>query len=266
MATPCFAARDPLRFVNPFVGTGGHGHTFPGATVPFGLVQLSPDTRLDGWDGCSGYHHDDTRVWGFSHTHLSGTGVSDYGDVLFLPGVGPPHWRRSYGREHGDGDGARFEKRTERASPGYYAVTLADSRVAVELTATARTGWHRYAFPPSDSAYVLVDLESRDEVVASHLRVVDAFTIEGERRSRGWARDQRVFFVARFSRPFRAVVAERGRVVPGAVEGSGTDVRAALRFDLPRGGTVVARVGLSGVDVAGARAALAAEADGRTFD
>ncbi|MFM7230500.1 MAG: GH92 family glycosyl hydrolase, partial [bacterium] len=266
VATPCFAARDPLRFVNPFVGTGGHGHTFPGATVPFGLVQLSPDTRLDGWDGCSGYHHDDTRVWGFSHTHLSGTGVSDYGDVLFLPGVGTPHWRRSYGREHGDGDGARFEKRTERASPGYYAVTLADSRVAVELTATARTGWHRYAFPPSDSAYVLVDLESRDEVVASHLRVVDAFTIEGERRSRGWARDQRVFFVARFSRPFRAVVAERGRVVPGAVEGSGTDVRAALRFDLPRGGTVVARVGLSGVDVAGARAALAAEADGRTFD
>ncbi len=217
LATMAHAAVDPTRFVDPFIGTGGHGHTFPGASVPFGMVQLSPDARLDGWDGCSGYHADDTRVFGFSHTHLSGTGVSDYGDVLFLPVLGMPQGHLSYGRSHGDGNGSRFHKSSERAEPGYYAVTLDDARTRVELTATARTGWHRYTFPATDSAFVLVDLRSRDEVIASSLRVVDDRTIEGERRSRGWARDQRVFFVARFSQPFKALLMVDSVAAPGAL-------------------------------------------------
>ena len=203
LATLAHAGLDPTRVVDPFIGTGGHGHTFPGATLPFGMVQLSPDTRLDGWDGCSGYHDDDTVVYGFSHTHLSGTGVSDYGDVSFLPGVGTPQGHTSYGRTLGDGDGARFAKASEHAEPGFYTVTLSDPSIKVELTATERTGWHRFTFPAAESAYVRVDLASRDEVLASNVRVVDDHTIEGERRSRAWARDQRVFFVARFSQPFQ---------------------------------------------------------------
>ena len=257
---------DPVRFVDPFIGTGGHGHTYPGATLPFGMVQLSPDTRLDGWDGCSLYHDDDDRVFGFSHTHLSGTGVGDYGDVLFLPARGTPHWHLAYGRPAGAGEGSRFRKATETASPGYYAVTLDDPHVRVELTATPRTGWHRYTFAPGDSAFVLVDLRSRDEVIAASLRVVNDHEIEGERRSRGWARDQRLFFVARFSRPFHALLAIDSTAAPGRTEASGRDLQAALEFALRRGGVVVAKVGLSAVDVTGARAALDAEAPGWSFD
>ncbi len=260
------AGVDPTRFVDPFIGTGGHGHTFPGASVPFGMVQLSPDTRLDGWDGCSGYHADDTRVYGFSHTHLSGTGVSDYGDVLFLPLLGTPHGHLSYGRAHGDGNGSRFRKSSERAEPGYYAVTLDDARTRVELTATARTGWHRYTFPAAESAFVLVDLRARDEVIASSLRVVDDHTIEGERRSRAWARDQRVFFVARFSQPFKALFMVDSVAAPGLRQAEGRDLQVALRFASPKGARVVAKVGISAVDVAGARAALDAEAPGWDFD
>jgi predicted alpha-1,2-mannosidase len=266
LATLAHAGLDPTRVVDPFIGTGGHGHTFPGATLPFGMVQLSPDTRLDGWDGCSGYHDDDTVVYGFSHTHLSGTGVSDYGDVSFLPGVGTPQGHTSYGRTLGDGDGARFAKASEHAEPGFYTVTLSDSRIKVELTATERTGWHRFTFPAAESAYVRVDLASRDEVLASSVRVVDDHTIKGERRSRAWARDQRVFFVARFSQPFRARMIVGGVPLPGAREADGRDVRVALFFDAARGARVVAKVGISAVDVAGARAALATEAKGWDFD
>ena len=120
--------------------TDEHGHVYPGATVPFGMVQLGPDTRLEGWDGCSGYHFDDERVFGFSHTHLSGTGVSDYGDILLLPATGTIRWRSGWGRPPGEGYGSRFRKATETASPGYYAVTLDDSDTRVELTTTLRAG------------------------------------------------------------------------------------------------------------------------------
>lgn len=159
------SALNPLDHVDPFLGTAGHGHTFPGATLPFGAVQLSPDTRLTGWDGCSGYHDSDSRIFGFSHTHLSGTGARDYGDILLMPGRGAIRWTSGYDDSTTAGYGSRFRKETEEASPGYYAVTLDDSGVAAELTATLRTGVHRYTFPASDSAFVLVDLTHRDEVL-----------------------------------------------------------------------------------------------------
>src|SRR6185436_8104771 len=178
-------AGDPASHVDPFIGTGGHGHTFPGPTLPFGMIQPGPDTRLTGWDGCSGYHAADTFIHGFSHTHLSGTGVSDYGDVLLVPGLG-------------EARGSRFRKATERAEPGYYRVTLDDGPIDVELTATLRTGWHRYRFPAGDRARVLVDLQHRDTVIESSLRLVGDRTVEGMRRSKGWARDQVVYFVAVF--------------------------------------------------------------------
>ena len=259
-------AFDPTPSVDPFIGTGGHGHTFPGATVPFGMVQLSPDTRLEGWDGCSGYHDSDTLVFGFSHTHLSGTGVSDYGDILLLPGTGTIRWRSGWGRSLGEGYGSRFQKSSERASPGYYAVTLDDYQVGVELTATGRTGMHRYTFPTSDSAWVLIDLQHRDQVIASQLKVVGDREIEGFRRSRGWARDQWVYFVARFSKPFSPLIAIDDAAAPVVGVASGTHVKAALRFRTRAGEKVMVQVGISAVDVEGARHNLDAEKGGGNFD
>ena len=152
---PIFAQRDLTRYVNPFIGTGGHGHTFPGAIVPFGMVQLSPDTRLTGWDGCSGYHYSDSIIYGFSHTHLSGTGILDYGDILLMPTVGgsPDDYKSA------------FQHRNETASPGYYAVKLDDDNIFVELTATARVGMHRYTFPRTNDANIIIDLTHRDKVI-----------------------------------------------------------------------------------------------------
>src|ERR1700751_5504664 len=125
MTAPLLSQQDLTRYVDPFIGTGGHGHTYPGATMPFGMVQLSPDTRLTGWDGCSGYHYSDSRLYGFSHTHLSGTGISDYGDILLLPTL-----KRAFS--------AGFQHRNETAAPGYYSVKLDEDNIFVELTATAR--------------------------------------------------------------------------------------------------------------------------------
>lgn len=271
-------AFDPLEHVDPFLGTAGHGHTFPGATLPFGAVQLSPDTRLTGWDGCSGYHDSDSRIFGFSHTHLSGTGASDYGDILLLPGVGVIEWTSGYVRPTDEGDGARpgrtadegygqrFRKTTEKASPGYYAVTLDDSGVGVELTTTLRTGLHRYTFPESDRAFVLVDLTHRDEVIESSLRVVSDREIEGMRRSHRWADNQRVYFVARFSKPFDPLLATDDVERPGLRDASGKNVKAALRFSTRAGEQVLVKVGISAVDVDGARRNLEEESPRWNFD
>ena len=166
-----YAQRDLTRHVNPFIGTGGHGHTFPGAIVPFGMVQLSPDTRLTGWDGCSGYHYSDSVVYGFSHTHLSGTGISDYGDVLLMPTVGDP--KSDYT--------SRFSHQNEKASPGYYSVRLDDDNIFVELTVTARAGMHRYTFPATNEANIILDLAHRDKVLDSGLKI-EGKTVLGWRR------------------------------------------------------------------------------------
>ena len=175
------AQHDLTRYVNPFIGTGGHGHTFPGAIVPYGMVQLSPDTRLTGWDGCSGYHYSDSIIYGFSHTHLSGTGILDYGDILLTPSVG-----RDYS--------GRFQHRNETATPGYYSVKLDDENILVELTATTRAGMHRYTFPATDDANIIIDLAHRDKVLDSGLRITSKTTVVGWRRSQSWAKDQIVYF------------------------------------------------------------------------
>ncbi|HEY3176730.1 MAG TPA: GH92 family glycosyl hydrolase [Candidatus Polarisedimenticolia bacterium] len=244
-------ADDPARHVDPFIGTGGHGHTYPGATLPFGMVQLSPDTRLTGWDGCSGYHDSDRLIFGFSHTHLNGTGVSDYGDILLMPVTGAPRLENGEGRGPGEGYASRFDKASEAAGPGWYSVTLADSGVRVDLTATERTGLHRYRFPPGRPSHVIVDLAHRDTLLDSSLRAVGDREIEGFRRSTGWARDQIVHFVARFSRPFNIA----------SLDGA----RGALSFG-DAGGELLVKVGISAVDVDGARRNLDAEAPGWDFE
>jgi predicted alpha-1,2-mannosidase len=229
------------------------------------MVQLSPDTRLDGWDGCSGYHWDDDRIFGFSHTHLSGTGISDYADVLLLPATGAIQWSNSYGKPPGEGYGSRFRKQTERATAGYYTVELDDYGTTVELTATLHAGVHRYTFP-AGAAHVLLDLAHRDEVLASTLRVVSPREVEGSRRSRGWARDQTVYFVARFSRDLDPLLASDGVPRPGELQASWSNVKAALRFHAHAGERLVVKVGLSAVSLAGARRNLEAELPGWDFD
>ncbi len=185
-------------WVNPFIGTGGHGHTYPGATRPFGMVQLSPDTRLDGWDGCSGYHYTDSLIYGFSHTHLQGTGVSDYGDLLIMPtnnSVNP-------GNNWGERYRSSFRKETEQAHAGYYAVHLDDHNITAELTATTRVGIHRYTFDEPDSCVVFFDMEHRDELISYQFEPMGDSMIIGFRRSHAWAEDQHVYFAAHFSEPF----------------------------------------------------------------
>lgn len=239
--------------VDPFIGTGGHGHTFPGPTLPFGMVQLSPDTRLTGWDGCSAYHYSDEVVYGFSHTHLSGTGVSDYGDILLMPVTGKPLLENGYPDRVDEGYGSRFAKSSERAGAGYYAVHLADYGIDVELSATSRTGLHRYVFPEGRDAHVLIDLEHRDHLLESGLHIVDDDTIEGFRRSSAWARDQVVYFRARFSRPFEAT-----EIISGTVEESVRSVKGILSFG-DGGGEVLVQLAISAVDLDGAQKNLDAE-------
>lgn len=254
------AAADLVDRVDPRIGTGGHGHTFPGPTLPFAMVQLSPDTRLTGWDGCSAYHDDDRAVYGFSHTHLSGTGVSDYADVLFMPVTGIPADEDGYPDRVDEGWGSRFAKASERAEAGYYAVRLDDYGVEVELTATPRTGLHRYVFPAGEPAHVIVDLEHRDRLLGADLRVVDDRTVEGYRRSTAWARDQWVFFRARFSRPF-----ENSALFETALGDSSATVRAVLSFG-DAGGELLAQVAISAVDTDGARRNLETEDAEFDFD
>src|SRR6195952_4438227 len=189
--------KDYTQFVNPFIGTGGHGHTYSGAVAPFGMVQLSPDTRLTGWDGCSGYYYTDTVVYGFSHTHLSGTGIADYLDILFMPTTGEPQFKNTDYR-------SGFKKKNESASPGIYKTFLDKYNIGVELTATKRVGVHRYNYPSTHQANIIIDLQHRDEVLDSWIEVVNDHEIKGFRRSRSWATDQSVYFYAKFSKAFKS--------------------------------------------------------------
>ena len=187
--------KSPLHLkVDPMIGTGGHGHTYPGATSPFGMVQLSPDTRLDGWDGCGGYHNSDSVIYGFSHTHLQGTGVSDYGDILLMPCThftsGQEVWRDRYK--------SRFNKETEEAHAGYYSVVLEDQNLRAQLTTTERVGIHKYNLKSSDTLTLIVDLQHRDKLIHYSIYPLDDSTIVGHRLSENWAEEQHVYFAMRF--------------------------------------------------------------------
>lgn len=188
-------AQEHAIYVNPFIGTGGHGHTFPGAVVPFGMVQLSPDTRNDAsWDACGGYYYHDTFIYGFSHTHLSGTGVSDLGDILFQPMLKPEFEPERYKQ--------RFTHDLEQAEAGYYRVKFPESQIQVELTASEYMGLQRVEFPQKEGLkWILIDLKHRDELLSSSLLMEDAQTVNGHRQSRQWANNQWVFFRTRMSAP-----------------------------------------------------------------
>lgn len=185
------------QYVNPFIGTGGHGHTYPGATVPFGMVQLSPDTRIDGsWDGCSGYHYSDTIIYGFSHTHLNGTGVSDYGDIMLMPTMGEPTFdNKVYA--------STFSHQNEKATAGFYSVKLDKHNIDVRLTTSTRVGFHEYTFNESGQANIILDLNHRDKLLEGRINVIDDKTIEILRRSEAWARNQYVYARIEFNVPMK---------------------------------------------------------------
>lgn len=246
------APKRPVEYVNPFIGTGGHGHTFPGATLPFGMVQLSPDTRLEGWDGCSGYHYTDSVVYGFSHTHLSGTGIADYGDVLLMPYTGETFYNN--GADGKPGYSSPFLKETEIAEPGYYAVNLEADDIAVQLTTAKRVGFHQYDFNSEKDRQLIIDLAHRDEVLESKLIQVNEYELSGYRHSKAWAQKQHLFFRIIFNEPIQSIDFGDGD----------SGMKAALAFG--EGDQLKVKVAISAVDEEGARKNLAAELAHWDFD
>jgi predicted alpha-1,2-mannosidase len=258
---------------NLFIGTGGTGHTYPGATLPFGMVQLSPDTGVERWETCSGYHRGDTSILGFSHTHLSGTGIGDLLDVLVVPGTGPVRLQPGDADKPGSGYRQRFAD--EQAAPGDYRVKL-ENGVAAELTVTERTGWHRYRFPQG-SGHLLVDLShlvldrpgARPLIDEAMLAIEADGTLTGTRRVFRWAKGRRIFFAMQLSRrPDRITLIGDGDVErpAGARQVAGKRLKAVLHYDDAGAAPLLVRCGISAVDAAGARANLAAEASHWDFN
>lgn len=248
----CSSSADPVDLADPMVGTGFHGHTFPGATTPFGAVQLSPDTRMLNWDACSGYHYSDSTLDGFSHTHLSGTGCCDLGDVLVRPLTRKP-----------DTSGgtplyspASFSHSDENAKPGYYSVRLKDDNILAELTATPHTGVHRYTFPKDGEAVIVIDLDhnlSGEEVAEASITVTGDSTLTGTRITNGWVADHHVDFSAKFSKPIKgSEIVNNGHAAVLIFENDGAPLEMA--------------VGISGISEQNATANLQAEVPLLDFD
>lgn len=249
-------------YVNPFIGTGFHGHTYPGATVPFGAVQLSPDTRTGDWDACSGYHYSDSTLLGFSHTHLSGTGCIDLGDILFRPTIssfeeGKPLYTP-----------ARFLHSSEKATPGYYSVKLEEENIFAELTATTYAGMHRYTYPNGKNAYVVIDLAHllTDEFIyEAELVQTQKNEITGMRRTRGWVDNQYVYFVVQFDAPIATLqLFNNGKPSKNKKALSGQQIQALLGFQKSR--QIIAKVGLSNVSIENARMNLKHDIEGFNFE
>ena len=260
---PAQSPIDYTQSVNPFIGTDFTGNTYPGAQAPFGMVQLSPDNGLPGWDRISGYFYPDSTIAGFSHTHLSGTGAGDLYDIIFMP-VTLPYKENPQG---GLGIYSLFSHNDEEASAGYYRVKLQDYNINVELTATPRCGVQRYTFPKAESMVVLNLKKAMnwDFTMDSKIEVIDSCNIRGYRFSEGWARGQKVYFATRFSRPFKKMeVTDADIKLRG--EQVGTSNIARFYFDTEEGDQVVVTTAISGVSMEGAQNNLKAEAPHNDFD
>jgi len=256
-----YSQQNYVKYVNPFIGTGGHGHTYPGAVMPHGMVQLSPDTRLEGWDGCGGYHYDDHFIYGFTHTHLSGTGVPDLCDILLMPGSGTASPNN---KEYG----SSFSHNNEVAQPGFYAVKLDKHDIRANLTVTPRVGYHQYIFSQANENYILLDLKHRDEVLESSLTLEDSVTLSGFRRSKSWAQDQQTFFVIKFSNPilkFGVWQNDQPTQVSIGETISGKNIKAYFYFATGDTKTIESKVALSPVSVTGAKKNLETELPGWDF-
>jgi predicted alpha-1,2-mannosidase len=237
LLTSFVGAKAQAEFVNPFIGTGSTGHTFPGAVAPFGMVQAGPDTRIDGsWEGCSGYHYSDSIIYGFSHTHLSGTGCSDYGDVMFMPFQGKLPEKITPSAY-----AAAFSHKNEKAEPGYYSVILDDRQIRCEVTVTERVALHKITPSKGDSLHLIFDLKHRDELLEGFIKQINPYELSGMRRSKAWARDQSVYFHLTAEKPFSVKAV-----------GNKSDV-FVLSFAVQPDEPVLFKVALSGTDSDGAQ-------------
>ena len=287
-------AQQPVDYVNPIIGTNGMGHTFPGACTPFGLVQLSPDTdtiphNVDGvyqkntYEYCAGYQYRDSTIVGFSHTHLSGTGHSDLGDILLMPATGSVKLHPGRAGHPGEGYRSRFSHDTEKARPGYYEVTLSDYGVRAQLTATARVGVHKYTFPTGADGHLVLDLAHGiynydGKVLWSSLRVENDTLLTGYRITNGWARANYTYFAISLSQPIREYgYKDRGPVLYNGFwrrfrmernfpEMAGRGLAAYFRFDTGKQPELTVKVALSAVSTEGALKNLRAEAAGKSFE
>ena len=268
---PAPSSEDVTKFVKIAIGTGGHGHTYPGATVPFGMVQLSPDTFDEGWDWCSGYHYSDSSIMGFSHTHLSGTGAADMLDFLLMPGTGPDKIFPGARENPGEGYRSRFHHADEIAEVGYYSVLLRDYNIRAELSATERAGIHRYTFPASDASYFILDLHhrsSRYDIAWSEVKIVGDDTIVGGRGVNGWAPGRQIYFAMKFSKPFASseIVSEDKKLDTSVKEAKSKSLKCLLHYKTGKGEVILVKVGLSGVSNEGAMKNLEAEIPGWDFE
>lgn len=250
-------------YVNTFIGTDAHGHTFPGATLPFGMVQLSPDTHIEGWDWCSGYHYSDSSIMGFSHTHLSGTGRGDLLDILLIPTIGEIKWQAGSRENPDQGYRSRFSHDEEWASPGYYGVLLKDYNIRADLTVTHRAGFHKYTFPASEASNILIDLFhglKTDSVIATGMQVKDSVTLTGYRLSRGWGEpgeeyfvNQKIFCAIKFSKQPKAIIGYcdgHQTILNERIDGR--EAKVAALFSTDEEEEIFVKIGISAVDEDGA--------------
>lgn len=259
--------KDYAASVNPFVGTGGHGHTFPGAVVPNGMIQPSPDTRIDGWDASSGYYYEDSLMNGFSHTHLSGTGCADYGDFLLMPTVGEQVCNPQDFSKQNLPFASNFSHASEVAEPGYYSVFLDRYGVRAEMTATKRAALHRFTFPETEKAGFILDLDysiQRQTNLDMQVEVVSDTEIRGHKLSQYWAFDQQLSFYAKFSKPFTyevlrdTLIDQNGKKQPRC--------KVLLQFATQKDEQVMVKMAVSAVDMEGAQKNLEAEIPGWDFE
>ncbi|NOY36567.1 MAG: glycoside hydrolase family 92 protein [Chlorobi bacterium] len=261
--------KDYAALVDPMIGTGWNGHTFPGAVMPYGMIQLSPDTKMNTWANCSGYHYSDSTIMGFSHTHYSGTGAGGGSDIMFMPTVGKIHLQAGDPTDPSSGYRSAFSHKSESAAPGYYKVLLDDYDVLVELTATLRVGFHKYTFPETGQANVILDLVhgNSDWPDSLCLQINDG-EISGYRAASGGLDGPKIFyFTARFSRPYASYgLAVNDSVRENISSAKGKNVKAFFRFDTKGNNTVLLKIALSTVSMEGAGKNMETELPGWDFD
>ncbi len=266
------AKDDVLQWADPKIGTGGHGHTYPGPSVPFGAMQLSPDTYNEGWDWCSGYHVSDSSIMGFSHTHLSGTGASDLLDFLVTPGAGEAKLQPGTRENPESGYRSRFSHDSEVATPGYYSVMLDTPKVKAEMTATERVGVHRYTFPASKQAYILVDLhhaqlnKGKSTVVSGELNRTGLDSIAGGHVTNAWGPGRHAYFALHVSKRPKHMMFYRDDVVVPTGKAEGANLKCVMYFETKADEKILVKVGISGVSAEGAAGNIAAEVPAWDFD
>lgn len=271
-----------LSYVDPFIGTGGHGHTYPGATTPFGMVQVSPINGINGWDWCSGYHYSDSVIVGFGNLHLSGTGIGDLADLLLMPthktldlSTLPQGEKEQYPKNASELRDilpykSKFSHANEKASPGYYQVYLEDPKINVELTASKRTGIHKYTFEKDSQQSVVLDLGfaiNWDKATATQINQTDSLTITGFRHSTGWAKNQKLFYVIKFSKPITSIdLYADGKQISGTHNVTAEKTAAQIYFDTQNNQELIAHVSISSVSIENAIVNLTSEKLDAVFD